>query len=66
MTTSEEIDARVAGRTVAKEFLDTIDRHSERTALRWLVGDEWKSLTYAEVRPRRCRRWASARATESC
>jgi long-chain acyl-CoA synthetase len=49
MTTREEIDARVAGRTVAKEFLVTIDQHSDRTALRWLVGDEWKSLTYGEV-----------------
>lgn len=49
MTTCEEIDAVVAGRTVAKEFLGTIERHGDLTALRWLVGDQWHSLTYAEV-----------------
>jgi long-chain acyl-CoA synthetase len=52
MTTREEIDALVAGRTVATEFLGTLERHADRTALRWLVGDEWQSLTFADVADR--------------
>jgi long-chain acyl-CoA synthetase len=55
MTTREEIDALVAGRTVATEFLATIAEHGGRQALRWLEGDEWKSLTFDEVAERAAR-----------
>ena len=34
--TKDEIDARVAGRTVLTEFRRTIELYSDRTALRWI------------------------------
>ena len=42
MTTREEIDDLVAGRTVARDFLDTPDAHAKSPALRWLEGEEWR------------------------
>ena len=67
LTTREEIDAPVAGRTVATEFLATLDAHPDRTALRWMEGDEWQSLTFADVADRVARAatglvaWASVK-----
>ena len=52
MTTREEIDALAAGRTVAGEFLKTVEANADRTALRWLDGDDWRSLTFADVAER--------------
>ena len=52
MTTREEIDDLVAGRTVARDFLDTLDAHAKSPALRWLEGEEWRSLTFSEVADR--------------
>jgi len=47
--TKDEIDARVAGRTVLTEFRRTIELYSDRTALRWIDDrDEWRSMTFRE------------------
>jgi long-chain acyl-CoA synthetase len=43
-----EIEARVAGQTVATTFLETISAYGGRTALRWKTSEGWGSLTYAE------------------
>ncbi len=55
MTTREEIDALATGRTVAREFLRTVEANSGRTALRWLDGDQWQSLTFGELAERAAR-----------
>ena len=52
MTTREEIDELAAGRTVAGEFLKTVEVNADRTALRWLDGEDWRSLTFADVAER--------------
>jgi long-chain acyl-CoA synthetase len=52
MTTREEIDDLVAGRTVARDFLDTLDAHAKSPALRWREGEEWQSLNFSEVADR--------------
>lgn len=62
MTTREEIDAAVAGRTVAGEFLATVAAHGGRDALRWLDGDEWRSLTFDEVADKAARAAAALSA----
>jgi len=52
MTTREDIDAATEGRTVAGEFLRTLAVHRDATALRWLEGEDWRSLTFGEVAER--------------
>ena len=45
-----DIDQMVAGRTVAREFVDTVTKYGARTALRWMQPDgELASMTFAEV-----------------
>jgi long-chain acyl-CoA synthetase len=55
MPTREDIDAAAEGRTVAGEFLRTLDAHGSQTAIRWMTGDDWNSLTFAEVADRAAR-----------
>ena len=51
--TSEDLDRRVDGRTIATEFLGTVERLADHTALRWREDDEtWGSLTFAELAER--------------
>ena len=38
--TKDQIDEMVAGRTVASEFLTTLAAHADRTALRWMTGED--------------------------
>jgi long-chain acyl-CoA synthetase len=61
--TKADIDARVEGRTVATEFLDTVAAHGAATALRWMVGDgEWGSLTFDQLADRVARAAAGLRS----
>ncbi len=47
--TSADIDQLVAGQTVANQFLATVQRHGDRTALRWRNDDDsWGSCTWSE------------------
>jgi long-chain acyl-CoA synthetase len=55
MPTREEIDAATEGRTVAGEFLRTLEAHGSQTAVRWLTDDIWSSLTFDEVAERAAR-----------
>ena len=55
MVTSAEIEAEVAGQTVATRFRDTVRSHPDRVALRWKDGDAWRELTWAEYADRACR-----------
>jgi long-subunit acyl-CoA synthetase (AMP-forming) len=45
--TNADITARVAGQTVAGRFLDTVRAHPDAVALRWKVGAEYRTLTFA-------------------
>lgn len=47
--TKEELDAGVQGRTVATDFLRTVERLGDQTALRWMDGDTWKSMSFDEL-----------------
>ena len=38
----EQLDERVAGQTVARLFLATVERHADAVALRWKDGDEYR------------------------
>ena len=61
--TTADIDERVAGRTVAREFVDTVSRHGSRTALRWMVGDgDWATMTFDELGDRAARAAAGLRS----
>ena len=51
-STHEAIEARVEGLTVVTEFLKTASANSDVTALRWMDGEDWKSMTFGE-------RWAA-------
>ncbi len=42
--TKEQIDEMVAGRTAVTEFLDTLEAHGDRTALRWMTGADCVGL----------------------
>ncbi len=54
--TKADIDQMVAGRTVAREFVDTVTKYGARTALRWMQPDgELASMTFAEVGERAAR-----------
>ena len=50
MTTKQELDECVAGRTVATRFLDTLTKHGDIAVLRWKESDDsWSERTLAEV-----------------
>lgn len=50
MTTQQELDECVAGRTVATRFLDTLSAHGDIAVLRWKESDgSWSERTLAEV-----------------
>ena len=74
LQTTEELDALVAGQTVASRFLDTVAEHGDRVALRWKKADDsWGELTYDDYAAQAARAAAGlaalgrqARATASC
>ena len=48
--TKEQLDAKVAGRTVAKDFLECAKSHGSLVALREMVGeDDWREYTFDDV-----------------
>ncbi|MFV0317090.1 MAG: AMP-dependent synthetase/ligase [Microthrixaceae bacterium] len=48
--TTAEIDAAVAGKTVASEFLECVRAHGPRVALREMVGEaEWREYTFDDI-----------------
>jgi len=48
--TKADIDAMVEGTTVAREFVDTVTKYGDRTAIRWMLPDgTLDSLTFAEM-----------------
>ena len=47
--TDAEISAAVEGHTVLTYFAKLLQDNAGRTALRWLDGDEWKSMTFGEL-----------------
>ncbi len=50
MTTQQELDECVAGRTVATRFLDTLAEHGDIAVLRWKQPDgSWSERTLTEV-----------------
>lgn len=60
--TKEQIDEMVAGRTAVTEFLKTLEAHADRTALRWMSGeDAWDSMTFAEMADKAARAAAGLR-----
>src|SRR5262249_43552736 len=54
--TKEELDAKVEGQTICSRFLETVDAHGRRTALRARVEGgrrpRWESWTYREYADR--------------
>jgi long-chain acyl-CoA synthetase len=44
----EQIDAAIAGQTICTLFQDATARFAELDALKWKVGDEWRSATWRE------------------
>jgi long-chain acyl-CoA synthetase len=54
--TKDELDRKVEGQTICSRFLETVDAHGGRTALRSRVedvrGDVWESWTYGEYADR--------------
>jgi long-chain acyl-CoA synthetase len=54
--TSEDLDERADGHTICSRFLETVDAHGDRVALRSRVedvrGDIWESWTYSEYADR--------------
>ena len=40
---------RIAGKTIAGAFLDTVAERGDDVAIRWKEGDDWKEWTYAEM-----------------
>ena len=51
--TKETIDDMVKGRTVATEFLATVEAHRDQVALRWAEDDgSWGSMTFGEMADR--------------
>lgn len=50
MTTQQDLDECVAGRTVASRFLDTLAQHGDIAVLRWKEADgSWSERTLAEL-----------------
>ena len=39
---------RIEGKTIAREFLDTVSARSSAAALRWKDGDQWRELTWGD------------------
>lgn len=60
--TKTDIDERVAGRTIAREFLDTVAAHGSRPALRWMAGDRAESISFTEMADRTARAAAGLRS----
>lgn len=59
---SDELAAKVAGQTVASAFVGAVQRFGTGTALRWKVGDEWRSLDWNEYADRVARVAAGLRS----
>ena len=57
--TNDEIEALIAGATVASRFRDSVRAHPDRLALRAWDGDTPVDLTWAEYATRACRLAAS-------
>jgi long-chain acyl-CoA synthetase len=50
MTTSHELDARIAGRNLPTRFLTNLERNRDVTVLRWKdAGGEWQSWTLGDL-----------------
>ncbi len=47
-----DIDETVAGQTLCTLFEHTIAEHGDLEALKWKVGDDWKSLTFSQYAER--------------
>src|SRR5690606_70610 len=60
--TKDDIDEMVTGRTILSELLQTLETCGDRTALRWMDGDEWRSMTFTEVGEQAARAAAGFRA----
>jgi hypothetical protein len=67
-SSAAEIDARVAGLTVPKQFAQLADRHPDSVLLRALAGDDdWTEYTIAPVRsPPGCGPTVSSPAIACC
>ena len=50
-----ELDERVAGQTVPRLFLATVESRADAVALRWKDGAEYRELTFAEYGERAAR-----------
>ncbi|MGH9211184.1 MAG: AMP-dependent synthetase/ligase [Acidimicrobiales bacterium] len=44
--TKSELDQKVDGQTICSRFLETVEAHGDRVALRAREGDGWRSWTY--------------------
>lgn len=53
---------RIAGKTVAGAFVDTVADRPDAVALRWKEGDEWRQWTFAEYADRVARAAGGLRA----
>jgi long-chain acyl-CoA synthetase len=61
--TKADIDQLVAERTVAREFVDTVTQHGDRTALRWMQPDgNLGSITFTEMGDKAARAAAGLRS----
>lgn len=61
--TEADIDRMVEGTTVAREFVDTVAKYGDRTALRWMLPDgSLGSVTFAEFGERAARAAAGLRS----
>ena len=53
--TSDEVASRVEGQTLTNLFARTVDRHGDRTALRWKdAAEAWHELTFREYADQAC------------
>src|SRR5689334_15083596 len=55
VTSSAELSALVAGRTVPKLFAAVVASRPDAVALRWKAGDGWGEWTWQEYAARACR-----------
>ena len=53
--TSDDIAAKVAGKTVATSFRDTVQAHGDAVALRWKDDEAYREWTYREYGDLACR-----------
>ena len=49
LSTDEQLREQVAGQTVVTEFLKTVAEYGSQRALRWMVGEDWHEMTFAEL-----------------